>query len=181
MSKAKQFLAQFVEEDTPAAPANGNGEQPKPQQGLSPNMDRTESPPEEHDPQDGKALLPKKVEGGIVFKVDMVPADYNTQTARMRHVTMIKNKRWNAIFNIFQVANKPNIFHVFLLFYSPENFTGGATGAERANRIMYFGTFNSKDAALNYLKGEGKTWRLPQDKSIQMAPNKQWTAKELGI
>lgn len=126
---------------------------------------------------------PQKVDGGIVYKIDLTPAEYKAQTDRMTHLTKINSKRWNSVFSIHQPIGKKDVFHLFHLYFSKSDFVAGATNPERAERIKYIGQFNSKEAALNYVKSAavpGSAFSLEKD--IEAGGGKQnWSAKELGV
>lgn len=149
VNKSQNFLKQFAEtlpEPTP------------------------KDPPVVSSPRD--ATEPQPVEGGLLYRTDLDAEHFQNQTKRMRQLTIVRNKRWNSTFNIFTPFEKKDVFHLFHLYFSKDNFEHNAINPERAERIKYLGVFRSKEAALEFVRGEGQAFRLPQDKSIEIAGEK---------
>ena len=134
------------------------------------------------DPSGAPKQEPQEVPGGVVFKRDLTPKEYNDQVARMKHLTKINNKRWNSVLSIHQPIGKNDVFHLFHLYFSKEDFSAGATNPEKAERIKYIGQFNSKQAALDFLKSSATPGSdFSREKSVSIGGGKaNWTGKELG-
>jgi hypothetical protein len=125
---------------------------------------------------------PQEVPGGVLFRRDMTPKEYNDQTARMRHLSKINNKRWNSVFSIHQPIGRNDVFHLFHLYFNKDDFAAGATNPERAERIKYVGQFDSKQAALDFLKSSADpSSDFSKQKDVEAGGGKQhWTGKDLG-
>jgi hypothetical protein len=80
---------------------------------------------------------------------------------------------------------------MFHLMFDQSEFDAGAVNPERANNIKLVGLFNSINDAKDYLKGmkveepetdDPEQWaKEPEKRRYVLAPQKPYTAKQLGV
>ena len=121
--------------------------------------------------------VPKPTPGGLLFRMDLSPADYKSQTRSLQQITIVKDKKNSAQFELFRNPEQ-NEFQLFHLFFDKKAFLSANTNAERAQVIKYVGAFKSKEAAIKFLKTEAANTQ-PVDKSPVGTPG--WSRGQLGF